>query len=137
MSYQWYSCNPWTKLTGDTSSRLKGTKGKSYAVVLNNGKGCLDTSACIFMNGSSIVSEEKFDWRVFPNPFQEAFNIELDKIYNTVIVKLYDIYGKLIINETVKNTSRYALLNSKLSVGTYYLKVETESTNRFFNLKKE
>ena len=105
--------------------------------MLNNGKGCVDTSACISINGSSIVSEVKIDWRVFPNPFQEVFNIELDKIYNTVRVKLYDIYGKLIINETVKNTSRYALLNSKLSVGTYYLKVETESTSRFFNLKKE
>lgn len=137
VSYQWYSCNPWTKIDGETKRNIKVSKTKTYAVILNNGKGCIDTSDCISMSGSNIVSEEKLDWRVFPNPFQDAFNIELDKNYTIVRVKLYDVYGKLIINETVKNISRYTLHNSKLSFGTYYLQVEAENSSRFFNLKKE
>jgi hypothetical protein len=137
VSYQWYSCNPWTKLDGETKRTIKGSKNNTYAVVLNNGKGCIDTSECISISGSNIVSEEKLDWRVFPNPFQETFNIDLDKSYKEVEIKLYNIYGKLIIHETVKNTRDYYIQNSNLPVGFYYLQVKTENTTKFFNLKKD
>ena len=137
VGYQWYSCNPWTKLNGEAQRTIKVSKSKSYAVVLNNGKGCIDTSDCISIGGSSIVSEKKIDWRVFPNPFQETFYIELDKIYHTCSVKLYDMTGKLVLNELIKNSSNYTIQTSSLSVGSYYLQVEAADAIKFYNLKKE
>jgi len=137
VSYQWYSCSPWTKLEGETKRSLKGTKGKSYAVILNNGKGCIDTSDCVALGTSSIIAEEKLDWRVYPNPFQETFNIELDKIYNTINIKLYHITGQLIVKESVKYINSYDIHTSNLPSGLYYLQVETESASKFYNLRKE
>ena len=137
VSYQWYSCNPWTRLDGESKRTIKGSKGKTYAVVLNNGKGCIDTSNCISLGGSSIVSEEKLDWRVFPNPFQEAFRIVLDKIYHSIGVKLYNMNGQLILNEYFKKQSVLDIQNSSLPSGSYYLQIEAEGSSKFFNIQKE
>ena len=137
VSYQWYYCNPWTRLDGESKRTIKGSKGKTYAVVLNNGKGCIDTSNCISLGGSSIVSEEKLDWRVFPNPFQEAFRIVLDKIYHSIGVKLSNMNGKLILKENFKNQSILNIQNSSLPSGSYYLQIEAEGSSKFFNIQKE
>lgn len=136
VSYQWYYCNPWTKLNGDTSSRLKGTKGKSYTVVLNNGKGCVDTSACISINGSSIVSEVKIDWRVFPNPLVDELTIELDRLYSHISAKVYDVSGKLMIDKTLKNNTRFTISVINIPHGSYYLILEADGKSQFYNLKK-
>jgi hypothetical protein len=137
VSYQWYSCSPWTKLDAETKRTIKVSKNKTYAVVLNNGKGCIDTSECVSIGGSNINSYESLEWNVYPNPFKEAFSIELDKMYNSISVKLFDMTGKLILSECFKKLTSFNIQNSGLPKGSYYLQIDTESASKFYNLKKE
>jgi len=136
VSYQWYSCSPWTKLEGETKRSLKGTKDKSYAVVLNNGKGCIDTSDCVALGTSSIVAEEKLDWRVYPNPIVDELTIELDRLYDNISIKMFDVLGKLWIDRSLKNNTRFSISEISIPHGSYYLILEADGKSQFYNLRK-
>lgn len=136
VSYQWYLCNPWTKLNGETRRTIKTVTGKTYAVVLNNGKGCMDTSDCITSGSSSIGAEEKLDWRVYPNPIHDELSIELDKVYKKVSIKMFDIAGKLLLDKIIHTISDYTITNLYISNGLYYLILEADDKRMFYNVKK-
>lgn len=138
VSYQWYRCNPWRRITNETKKTFTTKTRGSYAVVLDDGKGCRDTSDCIALYSSQLsnVSGQQA-WSVFPNPFNDALIIDLVKDYKEVSVKIYDIAGRIVQTEAEKNTSKLNIQNSKLTKGIYYIQIETESQNQFFNIRKE
>ncbi len=138
VSYQWFSCNPFTKLDGETKRTIKVSKDKSYAVVLNNGKGCIDTSDCIELYSSqlSVVRGQQV-WSVFPNPFSNEITIDLGKTYKTISIKVYDLTGRLISNHEQTKLSTFNFQLSTAPKGIYYLQIETETQNQFFNIRKE
>ena len=140
VSYQWYRCNPWRRITNETKRTFTTKTRGSYAVVLDNGKGCRDTSDCIELYSSALINPAQAGvsmWSVFPNPFSDELIIDLGKDYKEVSVKIYDLTGRLISNQVVKNHSTLKINNSKLPSGVYYLQIETESQNQFFNIRKE
>jgi len=138
VSYQWYRCNPWRRITNETKKTFTTKTRGSYAVVLDNGKGCRDTSDCLELYSSQVSGVSGHQaWTVFPNPFKEVFHISLDRTYKTIHVKLYDLMGRLVITETIHHNSEFRIKNSELPKGSYYLQVETETTSQFFNLLKE
>ena len=138
--YEWYRCNPWRRITNETKRTFTTKTRGSYAVVLDNGKGCRDTSDCIELYSSALINPAQAGvsmWSVFPNPFSDELIIDLGKDYKEVSVKMYDLTGRLISNQVVKNHSTLKINNSKLPSGVYYLQIETESQNQFFNIRKE
>ena len=138
--YEWYRCNPWRRITNETKRTFTTKTRGSYAVVLDNGKGCRDTSDCIELYSSALINPAQAGvsmWSVFPNPFSDELIIDLGKDYKEVSVKIYDLTGRLISNQVVKNHSTLKINNSKLPSGVYYLQIETESQNQFFNIRKE
>lgn len=67
-----------------------------------------------------------FDFRLFPNPTKASIiNISLDaKIADLTQVKVFDLNGRLILQETVAlGTRQYALDISGLEKGTYILEI--------------
>lgn len=138
VSYQWYRCNPWRRITNETKKTFTTKTKGSYAVVLDNGKGCRDTSDCLELYSSQVPGVSGHQaWTVFPNPFKELFHISLDRTYKTIHVKLYDLMGRLVVTETMQHNSEFRIKNSELPKGSYYLQVETETSSQFFNLLKE
>ena len=138
--YEWYRCNPWRRITNETKQTFTTKTRGSYAVVLDNGKGCRDTSDCLELYSSALINPAQAGvsmWSVFPNPFSDELIIDLGKDYKEVSVKIYDLTGRLISNQVVKNHSTLKINNSKLPSGVYYLQIETESQNQFFNIRKE
>ena len=138
--YEWYRCNPWRRITNETKQTFTTKTRGSYAVVLDNGKGCRDTSDCLELYSSALINPAQAGvsmWSVFPNPFSDELIIDLGKEYKEVSVKMYDLTGRLISNQVVKNHSTLKINNSKLPSGIYYLQIETESQNQFFNIRKE
>ncbi len=60
---------------------------------------------------------------VFPNPTSSTININLDKSYNEIDIKLLDLSGKKLIHTSTLNTSEHFMDVSILSSGVYILKV--------------
>lgn len=134
--YQWYRCNPWRRISNETNQTFTTTTNGSYAVVLDNGKGCRDTSECIALNSSSTISLEERISKIYPNPFNNIVRMEFNKIYKEISIKIYDISGKLIDNLQLKNLNSYDLKLENFSKGNYYLQIDTESDSHFFNILK-
>jgi hypothetical protein len=140
VSYQWYRCNPWRRIVNETKKTFTTKTKGSYAVVLDNGKGCHDTSDCIELYSSALVTPAYSvvsPWLVYPNPFNEELTVELDRYYKEISVRIFDLTGRVILLESVENNSKLNINNSKLTKGIYYLQIETESQNQFFNIRKE
>ncbi len=64
--------------------------------------------------------------RVYPNPANNVVNVELPK-GSKGSVSLYDITGKVLIEQTVnENENKYSLNTSSLAPGTYMVLVQTQ-----------
>lgn len=77
------------------------------------------------MMGGLMLSTAKFintNFKVYPNPFQDAITIETDLTIKNYIV--FDLIGKKII-DTASNENLNSEL-SKLNSGTYLLKLQSE-----------
>ena len=61
--------------------------------------------------------------RIFPNPFEDAVNINFSSpIKASMSVLVFDINGKIIHNQEFSATQRIQLHMSSISSGTYFLK---------------
>ena len=64
-------------------------------------------SECISYNQVlSIERKEIKNYNLFPNPVDEKLHIHLDKVYNEIKIKLFDVTGKTFDNKEFKNKSK-------------------------------
>lgn len=78
----------------------------------------------VWFEGYAVLGLETFTFndktRIFPNPFQKYFNIETNE--DILQYKVFDIYGKQIINVTSKN--KLEIESERLNSGLYILNLE-------------
>lgn len=74
-------------------------------------------------------------YSIYPNPASEYFNIEINNIENEVIIELFDLTGKQIINKTLtgKGTFSETFNLSNYPAGVYLLKLTID--NQILNEK--
>ena len=75
---------------------------------------------------SSVIESNKDVFRVFPNPAANFIAIEAlsnDK----VLVKLFDVFGNIIIKSSFQNTTKLNI--SSFSSGIYYLNLESQGSS--------
>lgn len=137
VSYQWYRCNPFRKIINETNKTFHTLTKGSYAVVVNDNKGCSDTSKCIDLYSSNLNANLDFKTRIYPNPFKTHFIVEMERLNKAIQIKLYDMTGKQILNNTYLNKDKIEINVESFSKGTYYLQIETETGNEFFNILKD
>ena len=135
--YQWYRCNPWRRISNETSRTFTTTTKGSSAVIIDNGKGCKDTSDCIALYSSGFATTIEPTTRIYPNPFNSNLTIELDEFHSEINIKIYDLTGRQILNNNYLNRDMINLDLKEVSKGNYYLQIATETNNQFFNLLKE
>lgn len=57
---------------------------------------------------------------IYPNPSLSKINIDFDSFYSNITVSVYDVYGKLVLEDGSSNTDRITI-NHNLPHGTYIL----------------
>ena len=109
----------------DNGSNL-GTQAFGYWYYISN-------TPMIRMNfGStwpSTVSLEKYkNLRIFPNPAQNSLNIELlDPISEEIVLEIFDIAGKLVLNERIENCQIKTIDVSHMDKGNYMLSLKNKN----------
>ncbi len=81
----------------------------------------------------SVVTNEFEGFKYFPNPFSNNLNIKATSIIDTVIIT--DVSGKIVISENINSISSEMDL-SRLSTGTYFMKVISEGLINTYKLIK-
>jgi len=78
--------------------------------------------------------------KVYPNPTENNFTIDLGETYTantTYQVEIYNSIGMLLRNKTVSNTSKINMSLEGFAKGMYLVKVTTPTRTKFVKLQKE
>jgi len=122
-TYQWLDCdNGYAIIPGETNQSYTSSTNGNYAVELTE-NGCADTSACVAITTVGIL-ENSFgdDLIIYPNPTSGNFSIVLGASFETSVVSITDISGKLIDCKTIIQ-SQILNLSIKAPAGIYFVSV--------------
>ena len=85
--------------------------------------------------GLSLQEEEFFEFKVFPNPATNILNIQVPSIHESTLLSVYDILGKLVIQQEITESSRYLDVSS-MSAGVYVMIFQSGNASKTFKLIK-
>ena len=132
--------NQWFKdgvgIQGENKKTLLITRSGNYKVVTTNSSGCSKESASYnaIKTDIPIIQTTDFTCKVFPNPNNGMFTIELEADQSeTLVLELFTAEGKSVIKQTVKHPSgklRIPFGKSNLADGVYNLRVKFGSNIR-------
>ncbi len=124
-TYQWifFDNGQWTPIApplGSVATLSPGQDG-DYALIATNSLGCGDTSNVITVTNSGLNQTNEYLVRLYPNPAQGSFNLELpegaDQHWKLSIL---DLSGRELWQGQAKTGTQ--LLRPELPAGTYLLK---------------
>lgn len=137
-TYQWIDCATNDPVAGATSASFSPTANGSYAVIVGNPLGCIDTSNCVTI--STIGLDELLldaSIQVYPNPAVSVINVVSDDA-PIVGYSVVDVNGRLVFDETTdNNTNELVLSLESISEGSYVLKVITTKGNVYKSFVKK
>ena len=84
--------------------------------------------------GTEMVSTQKV--KVFPNPVSDKVNIWIEQLNATAEVKLFDIYGKLVMQKQTAQANTQLNMSS-LPAGIYLVKILSNGTETVMKIVKE
>lgn len=126
-AYQWVECPDYNAISGETNQSFTATQNGDYAVIITDGNGCTDTSACVTIDDVSISNYDKNSFKVYPNPASNNIVIETDESYTNATISISDSKGAEALNSKIESTVS-SLDLSNLENGIYFL--EVKSTER-------
>ncbi len=90
-------------------------------------------------SNKQTIRIEKDQIKVYPNPFTNDFIVNTSKLgKGKVIIKIYDIQGKLLIQKYyIRNPDTAILGNEIKASGNYFLKIETDETVKTLRVLKQ
>jgi hypothetical protein len=120
--------------TGESSSSIQVTDTGRYSVTVTDENGCTAFDE-VYVPGkaASIQTLNGIQYKLFPNPAQNALFITTERQWNEAGVSLLDATGRVIQSQLV-NGSRCVLDVSDLSNGIYKVILQEEENTLFFNV---
>jgi hypothetical protein len=136
-TYQWLDCdNGNSEINGETGQSFTATINGNYSVELTE-NGCVDTTACVAITTVGIV-ENSFgnSLLVYPNPTSGNFSIDLGSVYESSVISITDISGKLIDSKTISQ-SQVLNLDIREPAGIYIISIQSGDRKAIIRLIKE
>jgi hypothetical protein len=133
-SYQWLDCNNSNAaIAGATGQSFTATKNGSYAVRAVFG-GCAAISSCYSVTTSGIADNNfENQLKLFPNPGQGEFFVDLGERYATIKVEITDLNGRVVYVNTAQNEQIIPIHFSGAS-GLYFVSVRANEQSGFLKL---
>ncbi len=131
-AHQWIDCtNGNTPIPGETNATFTPVSNGSYAVIVTNSFGCMDTSACELIDQLGIEELTTQNLRLFPNPLTNGELLRVNSVLNKVVIESMD--GKVIQAVSVFiSEGETQILLPVLSKGIYILRSEDgKQSSRF------
>lgn len=127
-SYQWLDCNNSNApIVGQTGQTFTPTKNGSYAVRALIG-GCAAISNCMNVNINGIDEGLAFknELKLFPNPAEQEFTIDLGKTYQHCRIEITDVNGRLRYAQETEN-EQLVPIHFTDPAGVYFINVRAGS----------
>lgn len=122
-AYQWFDCLNNQPILGQNASTFSPSYSGLYAVQLTSTDGCTAMSECIQVIVTSNKNEAPIAFQIWPNPAQYQINIRAIQNQDADLVRIYDVSGRLLSEETVDivhGNTQLIVLN-ELAEGMYWI----------------
>lgn len=134
-SYQWQLEG--SDINGADEQQYTATQNGNYSVMVSDANGCQNTSAAVSVTGVGINNIASSIAKLYPNPAENIFTIELSGNNHTSTVSISDVNGALLLQATVEGNK--ATLNvSDMPAGILTVQVTNAngtSTTKLIKLK--
>ncbi|TXD83641.1 M28 family peptidase [Subsaximicrobium wynnwilliamsii] len=134
-NYQWINVETNTPILGETNQSFTPLANGIYAVEISLGS-CTEQSEPIVVDNLGVNTLSTEDIRVYPNPVNDEIRLSYSENFESLKLKLYDVSGKLVKEETLSN-SKSRLSIKSLPKGIYFLKVVASEKSGIFKIIKE
>lgn len=118
---QWYLDN--NILKDSTNQIIKNSIAGAYMVRVTE-NGC-STDSEIFVITSTEFSED-FKVKLYPNPNEGRFWVEIPAIFDKCSIDIFNIEGRLILNKNIKNHDGRVFIDFNFQSGSYILKISNQ-----------
>ncbi len=134
--YKWINCNT---LAVEDSSKIfyPGNLDPYYVIITYDG--CTDTSGCHVIDSNTTELEyngNDLEIMVYPNPFFDNINIELEEISKDAKIIVRDNYGKLVYLEENINSKIVTIPLKDVERGIYYISISVKNVNKTVRIIK-
>lgn len=125
ITYQWLDCNNNMELLpGETGQSFTATVNGRYALEISENE-CIGVSDCYTVNSVGILANSyKSEMLLYPNPTNGKLYLEMGQMYPETVVKIYDVYGKLVNQFVFKNENKLELYINEVN-GIYLMDVQS------------
>ncbi|MPM74019.1 hypothetical protein SDC9_121004 [bioreactor metagenome] len=125
-TYQWINCSDNSEVSGATGQSFTPWESGDYAVIVMSGT-CSDTSNCEDIIVDGIIESEAENYvRIYPNPSNGVFDIDLSEESRIVIT---DAEGKLVYQQQC-NSGRNNIDISFADPGVYMIRITGHEINK-------
>jgi len=118
-TYQWINCEFYEAVEGATSQTFYPEENAYFALIVTQ-NGCTDTSDCFFMQIESILSSNKTNIVLKPNPATDFILLEFDATIHPQTIVTYDMHGSEI---PVTFNNNYEANIQTIAPGLYFSKI--------------
>ncbi|QRM88311.1 M28 family peptidase [Lacinutrix sp. WUR7] len=134
-SYQWVNYATNTNIAGATNQSYTPIINGNYVVEISSGA-CVERSMPITVTSLGMETFSDSDILLYPNPVKTNLMVEIPASSDAVVLELYDITGKKILDKTSSGTKTVLDL-SALSNGVYFLKIRTNNKYKISKIVKD
>ncbi|MDC1222170.1 T9SS type A sorting domain-containing protein [Salibacteraceae bacterium] len=116
--------------TGASVQILNVVFSGDYSVAVQDSSGCVTRDTVkvrIWPAGINEPGESGIE--VYPNPTSDVVNINLNGLGADGLITVYDISGKMVSTQSIRNQSNPSIDLSNLEAGNYILEIKAEGVN--------
>lgn len=124
-AYQWFNYDTNMNIVGATNQSYTASVNGNYGVEISSGS-CVEKSMPITVNSLGMETFSDSEILLYPNPVKTNLVVDIPTISDAVILELYDITGKKILDKTSSGT-KIVLDLSSLNSGVYFLKARSNT----------
>ena len=137
-SYQWIDCSDNSTISNATSQSFTPETVGNYAVIVDQGGGCKDTSNCHYIDETTGIADRQADapLDLYPNPTKGNFTLDLGKAGRDMQMKITDLQGR-VVEEQSNINSRRVQFELDQPEGVYLVHLSNDSNNEIIKLVKK
>ena len=134
-SYQWLNCNTgYSVISNETNAEYIPSDSGYFAVEITKNN-CVDTSACVLFQTTSIAVASIFNKvKLYPNPAENELFIDLGSLQNSTI-RIFSLQGKLLVEKRGALTG-LTKLPLNFEGGIYLIEIENQQQKKQFKIVK-
>jgi hypothetical protein len=134
-SFQWYSDT--ILISGATNNSYTASNSGLYKVKVTGINGCSvfsdPYSFTVGINASALSSKIK----ISPNPFHNLLTLEIKDYEKPILISLFDMQGKLILQQQATAKGGTIIHTTKLNSGLYLLEITDGENKASYKVEKE